>query len=122
MTIRELTTRFLVERSRFAASYPRVEIVYVEVRPKPRRAAFRDFAYYDHRRRCIVVYRALLGMPRENIVAVLRHELGHAVDPLASEAEADRIAERVTGRRIRYDADNVQTIGRGGPRPRHLHR
>jgi hypothetical protein len=63
----------------------------------------------------------------ENLVAVLRHELGHLADVHrdrdGSERRADRVAEEATGERIYYDARDVQTTKPGTwPRPKHLHR
>ena len=62
--------------------------------------------------------------------AVLRHELGHAVwyvlgsaecarrvgRRLPPEALADELARLIWGQRIRYDAEAVQTLQRGGSR------
>jgi len=62
----------------------------------------------------------------DRIEAVLRHELGHAVLFFAgaahhTEREADAAALRLWGDPIRYDDDDVQTLGRGQePRPAHL--
>lgn len=68
-----------------------------------------------------------LRLPEANVRGLIRHEFGHIVDPdpdaRGREQRADDIAEWVTGRKIRYDAQDVQTTGRGRyPRPRYLHR
>jgi len=42
-------------------------------------------------------------LPDENRLALIAHEVGHAVDPLATENGADRAAERALGIRIVYD-------------------
>jgi hypothetical protein len=70
------------------------------------------------------VHRALY-LPEENLVALIRHELGHICDPTprreGSEQRADDIAEMVTGQKIRYDDRDLQTVGPGRyPRPRYL--
>lgn len=60
------------------------------------------------------------------IEGVLRHELGHAALFFAGKAahterEADAAALRLWGDPIRYDSEDVQTIGLGAtPRPAHL--
>lgn len=74
-----------------------------------------------------VVERAL-KLPKHNLIALLRHELGHVADPFpnkeGAEQRADDIAEIVTGEKIRYDAVHLQTVKKVGttyPRPKHLH-
>jgi len=42
-------------------------------------------------------------LPDENRLALIAHEVGHVVDPLATENGADRAAERALGIRIVYD-------------------
>lgn len=71
-----------------------------------------------------------LTLPRANLVALVRHELGHLcdkdfdVDP-GAEARADAIAREVTGVAIRYDRNDMQTTstarGTRARRPAHLH-
>lgn len=60
------------------------------------------------------------------LTGIVRHELGHAADPTPdepeAEARADAIVAWVCGEPVRYDSRGVQTIGRGGRRPRRLHR
>lgn len=62
----------------------------------------------------------------DRIEGVLRHEFGHALafhmgEIDHTERDTDEIARRVFGRTIRYDADDVQTIGEGtSPRPLRL--
>lgn len=60
------------------------------------------------------------------IDGLLMHELGHAI-ALAegwddhTERDADALARAAFGRRVHYDAGDVQTTGRGRKlRPRHL--
>lgn len=78
-------------------------------------------------------------LPRPNLVGLMAHELGHAIDfrypraviierlglhglPHGAERRADVIAEHVFGIVIEYDDDDVQCVGCGGrsPRPAHL--
>lgn len=75
----------------------------------------------------VFLLRRALGFRRENLIAIFRHELGHLADPDAdkpdSEKRADRIAETVTGEKIRYDRQDIQTTGPGrATRPPWLHR
>lgn len=72
---------------------------------------------------------------RQQREALLRHELGHAVDfQIGSEAtdrklgrrcrgredRADWVAQAVWGKPLRYDRREVQTLRRGTTRPNHL--
>jgi len=75
----------------------------------------------------ITFYKRLLSLPRENVLGVVRHELGHACDKDFDEPDceqrADDVAEKFTGEKIRYDCDEIQTVGKGKyPRPGHLPR
>lgn len=88
---------------------------------------FRNLAYADPDSLSVVMVRRALSLPKENVVGLIRHELGHLSDERIEQARreqrADDIAEYVTGGRVNYDSRNVQTIGRGQyPRPRNLHR
>lgn len=62
----------------------------------------------------------------DNVEGILMHELAHALlmqhgDEDHSEQDADDVAEEVFGRRISYDKNDVQTVGKGRyPRPEHL--
>lgn len=47
--------------------------------------------------------RATLQLPRCHRLGLLAHEIGHVLDPRASEAGADRIAGQVLGVKIGYD-------------------
>ena len=74
----------------------------------------------------VVVAPRMASAARSRIEGVLMHELAHAVfflhgEPRHAEREADLLAEHLFGRVIRYDADTVQTTGKGiAPRPAHL--
>lgn len=140
MTEAELFALFLEERTRFARRYPGVAEASLEISELPcnrdrRRCAPRDVAecYWSsapgegrkHHQRVVIVRRAL-ALPRDNVVAVIRHELGHLadarIDEPGAEKRADAIAVRVGGQPIRYDANDLQTVGPGRPdRPSHLH-
>lgn len=136
----KLRAVFERERRRFAAVYPHVASAALEISDslcnKPGPCARRDIAFASwfrgprgkKTRQKITLVRRALSMPHDNIVAVLRHELGHLCDPRAgdrgpgSEARADLIAEQVGGQHLNYDRDDLQTVGPGRPdRPKHLH-
>jgi hypothetical protein len=74
----------------------------------------------------IVVAPKFLDAPRHRQEALIAHELGHATLMLLNrmqhtERDADTVAEALFGVRISYDAEDVQTTGRGTrPRPNHL--
>jgi hypothetical protein len=139
MTEAQLMDLFLAERDRFAESYPAVSEASLVVsddacnggrsEPCPRRDVAectwksRPDGRKMHQK--VVLVRRVLSMPRANVVAVLRHELGHLCDPRAledgAEKRADRIALEVTGEPIRYDDGDLQTTGAGrNDRPPHL--
>ena len=139
---REAFELFMEERVRFARVYPSVSEASFELSPSrcnrdSGRCRERDVAHCAWRQKGrsggkthqrVVLVRRALSLPRENLVAVIRHELGHLADPRASEpgpggeARADRIAEAVGGQPIRYDRIDLQTVGPGRRRrPAHLH-
>jgi hypothetical protein len=135
MDIPEFQRVFVRERAMFASHYPLyTKIARTELKlisgpcTQPGWCAYRDFAYavpFDEKPEIVINVR-LLTFPIENILGVLRHELGHICDPNVSargrEQVADDIAEIVTGRKISYDKDAIQTIGAGTyPRPKYLH-
>jgi len=87
--------------------------------------AFRDLAFTDLDENEIVMHERALELPAENILGLIRHELGHMADidvlKRGAEQRADDLAESATGQKIRYDLCDIQTIGRGKyPRPRRL--
>lgn len=133
---------FAVERARFARVYPHLARATLHLSPRrvsPHGQAARDVAWCTWhttargRRTRMHVWFLLraLDLPRENLVALVRHELGHLADPEidapgpGAEARADRIAREVSGVAIRYDARDLQTTARGrgtrARRPAHLH-
>lgn len=106
--------------------------------------AARDFAYcVDGAPPRVVLSDKLAEEPPDVQDAVVRHELGHAVDfllgtrkcnaalrvlgvntrGLGPERRADEVARMVWGQTIRYDLRDVQTLGPGVyPRPTRLGR
>ncbi len=114
-----LAKLFRTERSRFARHWPHVAGASLAIADRHylARPRCRDVAWVDTDTGQITLLRGVLDLPRANVIALLRHELAHVVDPRASERTADRIASRM-GPRISYDAYGIQTIGPGGPRPR----
>lgn len=125
---------FAVERRRFAraAGVPtlataQLHLVATPCSPAVARCGVRDVAWcrwYRGRAHVYVLQRAL-DLPRENLLALLRHELGHLVDPQrhapGSEQRADDLAAHFGGALIRYDDHGIQTVGPGRyPRPPEL--
>lgn len=87
----------------------------------------RQFAYCESVTPARIAVAAKLETENDaRIEGILRHEFGHAVLFFAgrlrhTEREADAAAERLWGDPIRYDTDDVQTLGPGvSPRPAHL--
>jgi hypothetical protein len=119
---------FLHERARFALEEPRLAkatltVVHARCSPHNPRCAPRDVAWCEPSTKRVYILARALRLPRLNVVALLRHELGHLVCPSCSEVEADAIASLVGGQRIRYDHRDLQTVARRGRsrRPAHLH-
>lgn len=130
---------FETERSRFARRFPHLASATLDIADQPcnsdaETCAPRDIAWCSWGRRgrkrvgpmAIHFVRRALTLPNENLVAVLRHEFGHLADERVeepgAERRADRIASEVGGELIRYDDQDLQTIGPGSPRrPGHLH-
>lgn len=98
----------------------------------------RQFAYcQDGNPIAIAFAPKAAGLPRAQLVGLMRHEFGHALEyrygvqelerrlgvrlPSQVERRADRIAEAVWGEPIVYDADFVQCVGVHGQRPRPAH-
>lgn len=131
----EVRALFAMERARFAAYLPVPRVTEATLTITRKRCpcppcAGRDYAVSVvgpewEPGRVILAERAL-RLPRNRLYGILRHECGHLADPTPnepeSEARADAIAAFVCGEPVRYDARGVQTTGRGGRRPRRLHR
>ncbi len=125
---------FRIELARFVRVFPDLAgttLVIKQTRCMGEHCGFRDLAYQQgsilEGPSVITVNARLARFPIANVRGVIRHELGHACDDRIesprAEQRADDIAEIVTGQKIRYDKDLVQTVGIGSwPRPRNLHR
>lgn len=117
---------FAAQRVLFARLWPgvagaRLTIVASRCPTGSRRCAKRDLAWMEGGD--VFILRRALALPLDNVLGLLAHELGHAADPTPdaplSEQRADDLAERALGRRVRYDAGDVQTLGPGAwPRPK----
>ena len=75
----------------------------------------------------VFLMKKILSLTEDNMVAVIRHEISHCVDPFVgrsgAEQRADDIAFLVCGDKIRYDMNLIQTISSGKyPRPLELRR
>lgn len=120
----DLQALFFRERMAFAAQHPTpvvafasLEIVDATCGPTGRCRA-RDVAWSirggEMVGRVYLLRRALRDLSWDNLVGVLRHELGHLADPSPSapgaEARADEVAAKATGSPMRYDEGGVQTI------------
>lgn len=124
---------FYAERARFAAAFPASSVGAAGLRfteapcPLGKGCRGRDYAvarWGGSEAPTITFSTRVLALPRDNALALVRHELAHIADPTPNAARpehrADRIASVVGGRPIRYDRRAVQTVGAGGPRPRRL--
>lgn len=118
---------FRRERARFARAFPhvaraRLTLFDAPCPPHKRACAPRDLGWTYTATGEVYLLRRALRLPRANVVALIRHELAHVAMPDLSEVETDGLAGVIGGRPIRYARAEVQTLGPGGPRPRHLHR
>lgn len=133
VTAEEFTQVFRSEAALFGIVNPRafdtrLEWMYGQC-TLPDACAVRDIAYSIPTENRIIINDRLLDRPRENWLGILHHEFAHVIDPTTyvpnsgGEQRADDIAERITGQRIYYDHQFVQTISPSGtyPRPKHLH-
>lgn len=127
---------FAKERAQAAAIFPRLRGVILEKSKVAGKGGARQFAFFDYRDHVLGVAPKLNKQSEDRIRALIRHELGHAVEALYAystverrigvpiltpERYADAVARGIWGDTIRYDADDVQTLGRGvSPRPRRL--
>lgn len=122
---------FARERAKFARWYPWVaqaELVLLKRRcVESGRCALRDLAYATFIPLRVSLLERALKLPDANVRGLIRHELGHLSDRhvwrRGREQRADDLAEMITGVKIKYDVNDIQTTGRGiYPRPRYLHR
>jgi hypothetical protein len=130
--LEEISRIFSRLRTRAVEEFPRLRSVILE---KTHEAGGnkRHFAFFDYGQMVLGVSPDFPLQSRDRIEAVMRHELGHALDalyaprtlsarlgplPATPERRADAIAEAVFGTKIQYDGDDVQTLRRGRwPRP-----
>ncbi len=126
---------FARERAQAAVIFPRLRGVILE-KSKVAGKGARQFAYFDYQDYILGVAPKLERQSNDRIRALIRHELGHAVEALYAystverrigvpvltpERYADAVARGIWGDTIRYDPDDVQTLGQGvSPRPRRL--
>ncbi len=124
---------FYAERARFAAAFPASYVGDAVLRfteapcPRGKGCHERDYAvarWGGGKAPTVTFATRVLALPRDNALALVRHELAHIADPTPNasrpEHRADRIASRVGGQVVRYDRRAVQTVGVGTRRPRHL--
>lgn len=130
--------RFELARSRAAEIFPRVLSVAIGIDSSAGTSG-RQFGYCaDDDPVSICLAPRLEAQEIHRIDGVIRHEFGHAIDflyalptierrlgvslqGLRPERRADEIAGALWGRRILYDADDVQSTRHGRPfRPPHL--
>lgn len=138
-TRRELEDLFRSERNRFSRWFPDVadaRLRIVERRcPTNSECKDRDLAFAEMLPSgpCVSMVARVLDLPFQNVLGLIRHELGHIADGerdrAGREQRADDLAEYVTGQKIYYDQYDVQTVaptnGRRKnqyPRPKRLHR
>ena len=141
--------RLLMRYPRILAAFDRARAVAVREFPRVADVALgidasagtkgRAYGYCEVDGSAIVLAPRLEKEPGHRIDGVIRHEAGHAIDGkydistierrlggglerLKPEARADEIASRLWGTDLRYDLEDVQTTGPGGPRPRYLPR
>lgn len=121
---------FAIERERFARMFPAAAAARLVLEDTPCAhglCGYRNVAWtFPGDPEVYMLVRAL-ALPEQNVLALFRHELGHLVDEHVhepgAEQRADDLAEYVTGEPIRYDADDIETLGPGVyPRPLHLPR
>lgn len=64
--------------------------------------SLRSYAHYGHRPNIICISKAIYGLPLNHSIALLLHEMGHALLNGGSEEEANEEAHRLSGISIRY--------------------
>lgn len=128
MNRRDFLKLFNEEKRRFSARFPHcsaasVKIVNLESPPGMSNPTERNVAWCFTESAEVFFLARALRLSRQNVVALVRHELAHIANPNLSEHETDILAYRVGGRRIRYDSREIQTIDSRAPhsrRPSHL--
>jgi len=134
--VRRVSAIFAKEREKAARLFPKLRSVILEENKAASHGGARQFAYFDYHDLVLGVAPKLERQSKDRICALIRHELGHAVDALYSpstirqrlgishtspERYADAIARGIWGDTIRYDAKDVQSLSEGVyPRPRRL--
>lgn len=115
MTPTQARRIFEEERQTFVrAGFDRATTVRLKITPKHflECTVARDLAWYDPEDHTIYLVKRALLCSKAALQGVLRHELGHAVDPRiddpGAEARADRLAEQATGQPMRYTKDDIQ--------------
>lgn len=121
--IQALFSHRLIEIARTRSFTAQLVVGQASEFPKPR-----DFAHCQRRPGGLIVVTIaprMIGQPMHRVDALLRHELAHGLlltlHQPHTERDCDRTAELVFGAPIRYDAEDVQTLGPGvHPRPGYL--
>lgn len=136
---KEVRKVFVHERAQMRKQFP--ELISTGLKPDPKvHDTERHYAEAGKNKRGEVWVRvapALGLLPKSKIVGVIRHELGHAAiyhgyEPMVKgrtakltqydrrERQADRVAEKLSGHKIYYDAKGIEVSGPGarGKRPR----
>lgn len=127
---------FAEERGQAVQVFPRLSRVILEKSKAAGRGGARQFAYFDYRDYVLGVAPKLNKQSDDRIRALIRHELGHAVEALYSystvqrrigvpiltpERYADAVAQGIWGDTILYDDEDVQSLSEGVTlRPRRL--
>jgi len=134
--VKRVAAIFAQERQKAVQVFPRLQRVILEKSKFAGKGSPRQYAFYDYRDHILGVAPKLNKQSEDRIRALIRHELGHAVEALYSystvqrrigvpiltpERYADAVAQGIWGDTIRYDADDVQSLCTGVTlRPRRL--
>jgi len=130
----EIQILFRDLRSRFSCVFPWIRHSSLFFTSDPyasKTFQYRDMAYAvcEYFPQYIMLSTRILHFPFENILGTLLHEMGHLADlscyqpGTGKEQLADDLAEYVTGYRIYYDGNDIQTVTPARyPRPLYLHR
>jgi hypothetical protein len=129
MTEIEIANIFSIEKGKFEEFFKVSDITLCvhDLEYTPGCSGYRDIAWADPKDRTVNICFRALEFHRDNIIALIRHEIGHLCDPFYltknAEQRADDIAYLVTGQRINYSGPYlIQTIAKGEhPRPKIIH-